>query len=349
MGVVRGPGNHCHDGDSINTVVGQFMIGTGIANVLGMLPGCPNPECSVNLKGEVKESRTPGGTSGGSGPDSGWIVRFGFYWRKSDSRHIQRFFCKGCKKVFSAATHHPCFGQKKRRVNAPLERLFSSGVSMRRAARLLGIHQITVARKLKFLAQQARASQERFLEMCVEKHGLIRNAQFDEMETFEHTKCKPLSIALIVDEKHRWIVGANVARMPAKGLLAEISRKKYGLREDKRPEAAKETLSKAAGCLHPKVEILSDSNPHYPSWLRTQLPSAIHKTVISRRGCVTGQGELKKIGLDPLFSLNHTAAMVRANINRMFRKTWCTTKRPESLLDQLAIYINYHNRVLVGL
>jgi hypothetical protein len=58
---------------------------------------------------------------------------------------------------------------------------------------------------------------------------------------------------------------------------------------------------------------------------------------------LTGQGELKVGGFDPIFSLNHTCAMLRANINRLFRKTWCTTKKMEMLEHHLAIYALYHN------
>ena len=60
-----------------------------------------------------------------------------------------------------------------------------------------------------------------------------------------------------------------------------------------------------------------------------------------------GQGELKKIGFDPLFDLNHTAAMIRANINRLFRRTWCTTKRADRLEAHLELYVQYHNRELI--
>jgi hypothetical protein len=40
--------------------------------------------------------------------------------------------------------------------------------------------------------------------------------------------------------------------------------------------------------------------------------------------------------------------MLRANINRLFRRTWCTTKKPERLEQHLAVYMDFHNRVLVG-
>jgi sugar phosphate permease len=65
-----------------------------------------------------------------------------------------------------------------------------------------------------------------------------------------------------------------------------------------------------------------------------------------QRGSSTGQGELKKIKFDPLFSLNHTCAMLRANVSRLFRKTWCTTKRPDQLRAHLMIYAEYHNSQL---
>jgi hypothetical protein len=94
------------------------------------------------------------------------------------------------------------------------------------------------------------------------------------------------------------------------------------------------------------IYITTDENPKYPGWLRSVFPEATHETHKGRRGCRTGQGELKKIGFDPLFGLNHTAAMIRANVNRMFRRTWCTTKRPARLALHLELYVFYHNTVL---
>ena len=63
---------------------------------------------------------------------------------------------------------------------------------------------------------------------------------------------------------------------------------------------------------------------------------------------MTGQGELKKLRFDPLFALNHTCAMLRANINRLFRRTWCTTKKKERLEQHLAVYMDFHNRILLA-
>lgn len=88
-------------------------------------------------------------------------------------------------------------------------------------------------------------------------------------------------------------------------------------------------------------------DPFYPSSVKRFFPEASHVVTKGRRACVVGQGELKRGGFDPIFSFNHTAAMVRANINRLIRRTWNTTKKPERLIEHLWIYMNYHNSVLI--
>jgi hypothetical protein len=134
--------------------------------------------------------------------------------------------------------------------------------------------------------------------------------------------------------------------MPAKGPLAPISLKKYGPREDDRPAIVHTLLAELERIVAPNARFLTDQNPKYPGWIRAHFPKADHQAVKGRRGCIVGQGELKKIGFDPLFDLNHTCAMLRANINRLFRRTWCTTKRRDRLEAHIEIYLQYHNSSL---
>jgi len=92
--------------------------------------------------------------------------------------------------------------------------------------------------------------------------------------------------------------------------------------------------------------IKSDANPHYPPTVKQFFPNCVHEIHLGQGGAITGQGELKKIRFDPLFSLNHTCAMNRSDINRLIRKTWSTTKRPDHLADHLALSADYHNEYL---
>lgn len=215
-------------------------------------------------------------------------------------------------------------------------------MSQREVARFLNINRKTVVRQFRF--SLATAKEE--LKSWNEKFPKCQEVEFDDLETFEHTKCKPLSVTLMVESKTRRILGFEVAQMPAKGPLAKIARKKYGPRADHRPQARKKLFSEMKDLVAERAVIRSDSNPHYPPDVRAYFPFATHQTVLGGRAAVTGQGELKKKTFDPIFSLNHTCAMYRANINRLIRKTWCTTKRPDQLAGHLALYALSHNRRL---
>ena len=49
---------------------------------------------------------------------------------------------------------------------------------------------------------------------------------------------------------------------------------------------------------------------------------------------------IKKTRYDPLFSVNHSFATIRAKVNRLNRRTWCTTKNPARLADHIDIFID---------
>jgi transposase-like protein len=268
---------------------------------------------------------------------------YGHFIRLSDKKKILRFRCRSCSYIYSQASFQDCYRQKKRRLNPRIFELLCSGVSQRRIARLLKINRKTVARKLIFLSQQVSLkNQRRFNQLPV-----VNKVQFDDLETIEHTKCKPLSVTLAVEKESRRILGFRVSQMPAKGHLARIAFKKYGRREDLRSQGRRDLFTALTPKIAEDALIESDENPHYKEDVRRFFPLATHQAFLGQRGSVAGQGELKKIRFDPLFSLNHTCAMLRANINRLFRKTWCTTKLPERLKDHIELYVYYHNEVLL--
>ncbi len=270
------------------------------------------------------------------------IIRHGSYYRTSDSKVISRFLCFNCKRSFSHATFSECYRQKKRQKNEPLRRLLASGVSLRRASRLLRLHRKTVVRKFLFLGIQCdfHLFENNFDQPRSKK------IEFDDLETFEHSKCKPLSITLAVESGSRRVLGFSVSKMRAKGLLIHKA-KKYEPRWDTRTSGRRQLFQKIQGLVEEDVFIKSDQNPHYERDVKEFFPKSKYVQFPGQRGAKTGQGELKKIGFDPLFSLNHTCAKMRADINRLIRKTWCTTKKAENLYYHLAIFADYHNQNLV--
>lgn len=264
--------------------------------------------------------------------------------RADDSRRIARFKCLCCSKTFSHATQTLECRQKKRRVNFQLYKLIASGISMRRAALILNIHRTTVDRKLIYLAQKARQEQEQFLQQL--QLCKISRVQFDDLITIEHTKMKPLTVSLAIDKNTRKILHVEVAQIPAFGHLAQLSRKKYGYRQSMHKQSLERMFKKLTRVVDQRASFESDEHKLYPPMMGEYFPRAEHIRYKGGRSCIAGQGELKKLNYDPLFQLNHTCAMLRANINRLFRKTWCTTKNPARLADHIAIYMQFHNQIL---
>ena len=297
-----------------------------------MKPKCPELGCQNSLK---------------HGPKPGRMVRNGSFFRRSDSKIIKRYRCSKCGKTASSATRSALKWQKKRRLNAPIRELFCSGVSQRRAAQILKINPKTAINKFRVLARQAKAKHEQWMKSEFQIHP-IYEIQFDDLETSEHTKCKPISVVIAVDPKNRKILGFKASRMPAKGRLVHLANRKYGPRPDCRSEGWSALFAELKPYASPQAIWRSDENPHYPWHLRGSHPEATHIRYKGGRGCIAGQGELKKLQFDPLFALNHTCAMLRANLNRLFRRTWCTTKKIEGLIDHLWIYLPYHNLKLTA-
>ena len=218
-------------------------------------------------------------------------------------------------------------------------------MSQRGCAEVIGVDPKTIARRVTRFGKCARAQ----VSLFGAKTPKIERVVFDEMESFEHTKLKPLTIALAVEQESRRILNLQVGRIAAKGHLAELSRKKYGKRRCERKKTLKALFTQLSKILTPQALIKSDQSHHYPLVLKKHLPHAHHKTYKGRKSAIIGQGEMKKGGFDPLFSLNQTAAMIRDNLKRMARRTWCTTKCVERLQDLLYMYAFYHNQKIEGI
>lgn len=296
-------------------------------------------ECIYQLQESSPQNRSE------NHPESHATILSGRYLRLCDHKYIQRYFCKICRRSFSTESKSVFKYQKKRHLNDIVFSLLASGASQRRIAKLIQVNQKTVVRKFIFLGQVS------LNDIKLRKHLPARKIEsfiFDDMETFEHTKLKPLSISMAVEDKTRLILDFKVSSMKAKGHLSHRSRKKYGHRKDERKQNLKDLLQSLLPLTSPGCSIKSDMNPHYLLPVKKIFSQSVHQVFKGKRGCIVGQGELKATGFDPLFSFNHTAAMLRANINRLFRRTWNTTKKQERLSYHIAIYIFYHNLRLIS-
>jgi len=271
------------------------------------------------------------------------VVRNGHFFRQSDSRKIQTFRCRDCGRYFSRATFSECYRQKKRRINEPLRDLLCKRISMRDAARHFRVSRTTIARRLIFLAQQARRRHKALLVEYEQAMGPIKHVQCDDLITAEHTKCKPITCCVVVEEKSRMVMDFCVAQIPAFGLLAKISVEKYGKRADHSQRERHKLFARLSKRLPDDTVFRSDMHSHYPRVIKKHFAGATHITLKGEKKKNAGQGEMKR-GRDPLFSINQTFAMCRDKISRLTRLSWNLSKKKERFADHMAIYTESHNR-----
>jgi len=207
-------------------------------------------------------------------------------------------------------------------------------------AELVGVNIKTVEARLIWQGDLSGEKNQQYIQAYVERTGPIQCVQFDDLITFEHTKCKPLTVPVAVIDGKRIPLIFGVAAIPAFGHLGKIAKKKYGKRKDKSRALRRDLFEQLQTILPPDVTFKIDGHAHYAMLIKNYFPKSEHQVFISDRGAIVGQGELKKTKYDNLFSINYTFATTRAKVNRLNRRTWCTTKRPDRLADHLAIFID---------
>lgn len=273
------------------------------------------------------------------------FIKRGYYKPRSNNyQPIPRYQCRSCRKTFSRQTNAPTHRQKKPALNSQILQWYCSGTTQRRMAKVMGVNRKTIIRKFVFMARLARTEHER-----ITKAGGIKTSfvQFDEMETFEHTKLKPLSIAIAVRAKTGEIIEAQVATMNCHGNTAKISQAKYGWRQDTRSAACEDVLRQVNSCSRDNVTIVSDGKPVYWTWVKKFVPHAEFSVV--DRGDKNGiKADSRKNKKDGLFTLNYTAAKLRNDLSRLTRKTWVTTKAAWALQAHLDLYIAFNNGYKLG-
>lgn len=275
---------------------------------------CPNSNCENNQN-----------------PSKKFYIKKGFYKTKYNHQPVPRYQCKSCGKKFSSHTFRDTFKQHRPDINITVFELYSERMSLRAISDHLRVNIKTVVRKLEYLAVKSRIKHQQVIESGGIKTSYV---QFDEMETFEHTKLKPISIAVAIRAKTREIIGLQVAEMNCKGHTAELSRSIYGWRNDTRKEACQSVMELVKKCSKESLTVATDGKRAYPNAINEVIP---HANVESKKR------SSKKGGYDTLFSLNKVCANLRKDISRLARKTMITTKNKNKLQMHLDIYIAFNN------
>ena len=268
-------------------------------------------------------------------PKLGFIKK-GFHYVRCLNQKFRIFQCKTCKRYFTSRTFRADYRHKRMDLNKRIALSIIEGNSLRSISRQEGLTYNNTYKKFLWLKRVVNFH-KKFTLMRAE------TIQFDELETIEHTKCKPVNVILIVNENCQ-ILTAKVAEMPAKGRLAEFSRKKYGQRRNQRAEKMQEAFAEVKSCLvGPVVEIRSDAHPAYKKFVRQYFPDTSYLQFSARAQKMKYQERMHennhKNKYDPLFYVNHLSGRLRDLIKRLVRRSWCTTKKLENLQLCLDLWV----------
>lgn len=280
------------------------------------------------------------------------VIRKSFYFVKHSRSYIRRYLCKSCRKTFSSKTMTSTYRHKKPFLNIKIFNLLSNGNTQRGIARLLGCTKNTVSRKFQWLylnKTELRINLNNSINTNCHQ-SFSPHIQIDEQESIEHTKLKPVTIPICVDSQYK-IISVQTGAIRAKGHLAKISLRKYGYRKCQREKALKDLFLNIKESLkQDPISITTDSSPHYLKLVRTFFPNSKHIRVVSRdktkkKKELMFTAEQKKL-FDPMFAINQRCAKLRADIRRLTRRSWCTTKKIDNLQKHLELYQIFNNNQL---
>ncbi|WP_415064013.1 transposase [Bdellovibrio sp.] len=272
---------------------------------------------------------------------SNHFVKRGYFYKQHTKTYIPRYNCKSCNKTFSTRTLSPTFRQKRTDLNPQVFQYLTSGASIRATAKALGCTYKTAYLKFLWLSKRAQ-------DIHQKQRFSFKELYFDEMLSIEHTKLKPLTVALAVSDNYE-ILGVQVGKIPAQGKIASISRRKYGYRPNESSVKTQDLLTEVKRqALIKRFTIKSDSKPEYHRIVKKIFSNLPYEQFISKENKDKRREQkylkTEKHIFDPLFPINHICARSRDLTKRLVRRSWCTTKVPEHLERALYLLIAKNNK-----
>ena len=246
-------------------------------------------------------------------------------FQKSKRGKTQVYQCKKCKKRFTRRNESINYRKRKQHLREKITKLYCERMSLNGIARVLNIDRKTVVRYFRENSELAKKANKKRLG----KSLVTSYVQFDQLETFEHTKRKPIGIQISIRHKTGEIISAKAGYIPiralsvAKGYTKEWNRKaRNSTHLFKMLDETKPALNKDY------ATVTCDQDRSQVSFLKEFYKDPFIVIAPSNK-------ENKKI--DRVFR------RMRQDISRLGRKTLSTTKDIKQLQKHLDLYTEYHN------
>ncbi len=237
-----------------------------------------------------------------------------------------RYECKDCSKTFTKRTGTLNYRKRKQELRDKITTMYCERMSLRGIARTLNIDIKTAVR---YFLENAESSKIKNLN-DLEKGKIITSyLQFDQLETFEHTKRKPVGVQISIRHKTGEIVSAKVGYAPMRALSVSKDKIIKWNREKASDKNLRLMIKESRKALN-KTQATITCDGYRP-----QLKLLKDLVQDSNVSIQESQSTNKKI--DRVFR------KMRQDISRLGRKTLSTTKKIDNLQRHLDLYIDYNN------
>ena len=244
---------------------------------------------------------------------------------KTKRGKTQKYQCKDCKKIFTKRTGTPNYRKRKQHLRDQITRRYCEKQSLRGLSRTMNASYPTIVKYFRENAELARQANKKRLGK-----GLVTSyVQFDQLETYEHTKRKPVGIQISIRWKTGEIVSAKVGYISIRALSVS---KEYSENWNVKARKSYHTLSMI---LDTKKALNKNASTITCDKEKSQLnllQDFCHEDFIT---IAPSSAENKRI--DRVFR------RIRNDVSRLNRKTICTTKDINQLQNHLDLYTEYHN------
>jgi len=285
-------------------------------------PFCPNPHC---------DSRT--------NPTPWRFQRKGFYPRCHPPHRVQRYRCSHCRRYFSSQTFSTSYWLKRPTLLEPLFHRLVACSAFRQIAREHRVSHSTIRRLSDRLGRHCLL----FQEMLRPKTSPTEPLVLDGFRSFEHSQYWPMDLNLVVGPS-LFVYGFNDVELRRSGTMRPAQRVRRALLEKRfgrpDPEATRKRVEELLRRVVPPgrpVVLRSDEHPAYVRAIRRLRDRRIlHERTSSRAERTTS---------NPLFPANLSDLLIRHSSANHKRETIAFSKRRQSALYRLAVWVVWRNYV----
>jgi transposase-like protein len=283
-------------------------------------PFCPNPRC---------DSR--------ANPKTWRFHKKGFYRRAQKPHRIQRYRCTRCHRYFSSQTFSTGYWLRHPDLLDPVFHRLVACSGMRQIAREHRVSHSTVRRLSDRLGRHCLLFLEHMRPRSCPQEPLV----LDGFRSFEHSQYWPMDLNLVVGES-LYVYGFNDAELRRSGTMRPAQEVKRALLERRHgrpdPQATQKQVEELLRRVVPPkgcVILRSDEHQAYPRAIRRLADREIvHEQTSSKEARTTR---------NPLFAVNLSDLLIRHSSANHKRETIAFSKRRQSALYRLAIWVVWRN------